>query len=80
MSLRDSFRLVYGEGTGKKVEADFRLFRLGYEAGVKDSAISGRVKEKDNFEKYYKSQWAKQWAKEVDEKLYGRTKLEEIEK
>ena len=35
MSLRQQFRLHYGEGTGKKAEEAFNLFRLGYEFGQK---------------------------------------------
>ncbi len=36
--LRAEFRLHYGEGKGKKVEAAFNLFRLGYECGLKKAA------------------------------------------
>lgn len=42
MNLREQFRLFYGEGTGKKVEADFNLFRLGYEVGIKESKYSSK--------------------------------------
>ena len=38
MSLRDEFRLRYGEGKGKRFERDFSLFRAGYDLGVSDSA------------------------------------------
>lgn len=38
MSLHDQFRLHYGEGSGKKVDAAFCLFKLGYRFGLEEAA------------------------------------------
>lgn len=39
-TIRQAFRLIYGEGSGDKVEVDYRLFKAGWVAASRELNIT----------------------------------------